>query len=250
VVCVAALAGLALPAARAEDFSGAPAVTVAEARAELKGVHARVDAWSDAERVAAWEAAEVLLVSCPFNRTAAQLPQALLQAVGTVEGRGLSAAQSAELRRLKDGLALHRALVDRATGGALPAPGVVDHLDSLDARLLPSRGALAGDAEPIARTKALVDAIPDVVADMPPDVSGRIADASERLARLTASRPTRDGELLPDELLPDDAWPFARLNQGWLNGLAALLPHLSDPEERRRVAEAVELLDVYLKSRC
>lgn len=246
------LAALALPlgplggcaSAQAEDWTQLPPLSVAATRAELQGAHARLDAWTDAERVAARAAAAELLVNCPFNRAAAQAPLALELSLGELEGRGLSPEQQAELRAMQDGLVVHRALVERVAGELLPAPAMVDHLDTVDPALLPSERALAADPDPLLRTRALVFVIPDVVAAYPPSVAARAEELSEDLRALTVAPTGRE------QGAPPTAWPYDRVLQGWHHTLTALLPAFDDPEEQRRVLVALGMLDSYMSSHC
>ncbi len=230
-----------------------PAATVADARDQLRALHTVVDGWSADDRWAAREAAHTLLVSCPYNRAAAQLPLALRQSLAPLEGAGLSPAQRAELGALQDGLILHEALVDRITGGELPRPAVADHLDQLDAFVLPSAHALRLDADPVSRTAALVARVPDIVRSYPPDVLGRIEDASARLAVLTSVPPAGlvdGGDGGGPAAGASLHWPHKRVVRGWQAGLAALVPALPPGDERARAAAALELVEAFLGEGC
>ncbi len=128
-----------------------------------------------------------LVVNCPYNRTAAQLPLLLKSELARRPDPEL-----AELRAVVD---VHVALLEDLGISELPLPREGDNLHGLSTGLH-SRASLGVHASPVSQTQALADQIPGIVDAYSDETVARIDAANEVVAPALRTQWPLKGQLI------------------------------------------------------
>lgn len=174
------------------------------------------------ERVQA--AALELVKSCPYNRSAVQIP--------LVMSRVLAPHDDPSLTVLKAGVAEHVAVLDLLGLTALPLPQPTDYLHQA-MPVLHSADQLAATADPIAATMALLMAVRALVDAYPDETVQRIDAAREIIDPATQGQWTLKAQLI-----------------GFRSGLEEVAQGTRDPGLQRDTQALVEMLSAYMSLYC
>lgn len=163
-----------------------------------------------------------LIVTCPFNRSAVQVPL-VLQA-------RLSRFDDPALDDLKQALDQHVALLEVMGLADLPRPPKGSWLAQLDPADTPTRADLGGDA--VVRTHRLLEAVSELI-PFPHEVLPQVEDDMRFLRDATSQ-----------------GWSFANQFEAYELELQTLHDQLDDPAFRDEAAELVLLIAAFRGRNC
>lgn len=177
------------------------------------------------------QAAATLQVDCPYNRAAFQLPVALSIAVDRIDADDLDWAVRREWRRIQAGLHAHVEVLERLGGPELADPTFGDYLLGEPGAM---RGAMLMEEEdPLVPTRALVEAVSELVDDYPAPVYDRIRRADLLLRDETGQR-----------------WPLKLELIGWRRALKSVGANVRNEAVGKRIDTMVQLISALVEQRC
>ena len=202
-----------------------------------------IQAQTPEQRALATESLRVLSVNCAYTRSALQLPVALHQVVMDIDSDSFEAFVQSDWLYLQQGLTQHVEVLD-ALGVDLPMPARGQHLYSRDLGVIIDRETLQSSVDPIAATRTLLQAVPDIAEEADEDTRVFIEDHSSRVEDATGV--IRQCPRGPWSVSPGHPWTLGGQLNGWHDVLRRVQPFTKDPATEERVSALVALLDDYV----
>lgn len=220
-------------------------VDVRGTAAVMDQLRSEVEAMPAAARDRAVASLQVLAVSCPYTRSALQLPMALHAAVARVPAESLDPLIQQDWLYLQRGLADHVALL-ASLGVDLALPEPQDPLGGTAVGVMVDRVDLESALDPVAAAAPLIESVTPLARDVDGPTWQQIEDHSAAVEAATGiTRPCPRG---PWTVAPGHPWTLGLQLAGWHDALRRVAPFVDDPEVHAQVTAMVDLLDLYGRS--